>query len=229
METHPPPPLEILYQDDWLVAVDKPAGQIVHPSDLPQATDLITMKILRDQVGCQVQAVHRLDRPTTGVLLFAKGRTITRALSRAFERHQVQKTYHAIVDGVPLSAEWRCEEPIQKSPDHPAREAATTFRVLTLLPGGLTHIEAKPHSGRYHQIRRHLLHCGFPIVGDYRYAGFDRSEELSTSLGLETRMLLQSQRLTFPHPITKERTTVEVPIDPFFKKIIGEQANNPQQ
>lgn len=223
MEPLTPPPLDILYEDDWMVAVNKPAGQIVHPADHPEQSDRVTMKILRDQIGCQVQAVHRLDRPTTGVLLFAKGRTITRALSRAFERHQVQKTYHAIVDGAPPAAEWTCEEPIQKTPDHPARDASTSFRVLIHLAGDLALIEAWPHSGRYHQIRRHLLHCGLPIVGDYRYAGYDRSNELSERLGLDTRMLLQSQSLTVPHPITKEPLTIEAPTDPLFQKILTER------
>lgn len=223
MDASAHPPLEILYQDDWIIAVNKPAGQLVHPADHPEGSDLVTMKILRDQIGCQVQAVHRLDRPTSGVLLFAKGRTITRALSRAFERHQVQKTYHAIVDGRPPAAEWICEEPIQKTPDLPAREASTGFRVITHLLGDLSLIEARPHSGRYHQIRRHLLHCGIPIVGDYRYAGFDRSNELSNDLGLDTRMLLQSQSLTIPHPITKEPLIIKAPLDPLFQRILTER------
>ena len=212
-------PLTILYQDDWLIAVDKPAGQLVHPAENPQPDDLVTMKILRDQVGEQVNAAHRLDRPTTGVLLFTTQCSATRALGRAFQRHQVQKTYHSIIDGRPTENEWTCEEAIQKNPDSSLREARTDFRVLAHLNDELTLLEANPLTGRYHQIRRHLLHNGTPIVGDYRYASYERSQELSDRYHLETRMLLQCQSLTFPHPVSKEELTITAPPDPFFKRI----------
>ncbi len=209
--------LSILYQDDALIAVDKPAGQLVHPADDPKPDDLVTMKILRDQIGQQVNAVHRLDRPTSGVLLFTTDPRSTRALRRSIDQHQVHKTYHAIIDGSPSEDQWTCQEPIQKTPDSPLRDAQTHFRVLSRLAENLTLIEAIPQTGRYHQIRRHLLHCGLPIVGDYRYAGYDRSQELSDLYNLETRMLLQCKSLTFPHPISKKEMTIEAPLDSFIK------------
>ena len=212
-------PLTILYQDEWLIAVDKPAGQLVHPADIPQEDDQVTMKILRDQIGAQVRAIHRLDRPTTGVLLFSTNRTTTRALSRAFERHQVQKVYHAIIDGHPSSVQWRCEEPLRKSEDAPEKEAATDFQILKKFQNKLALVEALPRSGRYHQIRRHLLHGGTPIVGDYRYTGFERCEELAAKHGLGTRMFLQSKSLTFTHPSSKEEMTITAPEDPLFERL----------
>ena len=96
MNLAPATPLNILYQDEWLVAVDKPAGHLVHPADQPQEDDLVTMKILRDQIGRLVYNVHRIDRPTTGVLLFGIDSSVAKHLHRALERHEVQKTYLAL-------------------------------------------------------------------------------------------------------------------------------------
>lgn len=217
--------LTILFEDDWIVAVDKPAGQLVHPAETPQSGDEVTLKILRDQVGQQLHAIHRLDRPTCGVLLFAKGRTATRALSRAFERHQVSKVYWAIINGHPHEMEWLCEEPLQKSPTSQPQTAATAFQVLAKLQSNLALIAARPRTGRYHQIRRHLVHCHHTIVGDYRYRSFQECEEQGQALAIGTRMLLQSKSLTFPHPESKQEMTVTAPTDPLIDRL----ANSPVQ
>jgi len=175
METDTPP-LNILFQDEWLVAVDKPAGHLVHPADQPKEDDLVTMKILRDQIGRRVYNIHRIDRPTTGVLLFGIDQVVSKNLHQALERHEVKKTYWAVVNGKPDLKEWQCHEPIQKSESQPFRDAHTSFKVIS--QSELSLIEATPHSGRYHQIRRHLLHAGLPIVGDYRYGGIERCDQL---------------------------------------------------
>ena len=223
--TQPAEPLNILYQDEWLVAVDKPAGHLVHPADEPQPDDLVTMKILRDQIGQRVYNIHRIDRPTTGVLLFSVDRTAARALHRALERHQVQKTYWAISCGLAPEEPWECTQALQKEEDAPMREAHTSFRQLAiahpLTPEDqenptLSLIEATPHTGRYHQIRRHLLQQDLPIVGDFRYAGIERSHQLGALLGTGTRMLLQSKSFSFTHPITAAPTKIVAPTDPFF-------------
>ena len=223
--TTPAKPLNILYQDEWLVAVDKPAGHLVHPADEPQPDDLVTMKILRDQIGQRVYNIHRIDRPTTGVLLFSVDRTAARALHRALERRQVQKTYRAISCGLAPEEPWECNQALQKEEDAPMRDAHTSFRRLAiahpLTPEDqenltLSLIEATPHTGRYHQIRRHLLHHGLPIIGDFRYAGIERSHQLGELLGTGTRMLLQSKSISFTHPITAAPTKIVAPTDPFF-------------
>ncbi|MBK1834398.1 RluA family pseudouridine synthase [Roseibacillus ishigakijimensis] len=210
------PPLQRLYEDEWLIAVNKEAGQLVHPADEPQPDDVVTMKLVRDAIGEHVYTVHRLDRPTCGVLVFAKGKTAARALGRAFERQQVRKIYHAIVTGHPPSGEWICREPLQKTPGAPSREAETGFRLLARLPHDLARLEARPRTGRYHQIRKHLLHCGHPIVGDYRYGGLELCESQRTTLGTGGRMMLQCRRLELPHPVSKEVLTLEAPEEPCF-------------
>ena len=221
MNLAPATPLNILYQDEWLVAVDKPAGHLVHPADQPQEDDLVTMKILRDQIGRLVYNVHRIDRPTTGVLLFGIDSSVAKHLHRALERHEVQKTYLAIAHGEPSSDQWECHEPIQKHDTAPIREAHTSFRILakTEVKGEpLTLIEATPHTGRFHQIRRHLLHHDTPIAGDYRYAGIEQSDHLGKLLVTESRMLLQSHSIAFDHPITGDLLRIQAPTDPHFSR-----------
>ena len=208
-------PLNIIYQDDWLIAVDKPAGYLVHPADQPQEGDLVTMKILRDQIEQHVYNIHRIDRPTTGVLLFSKDRDAARTLHRALERHEIKKTYWAIIHGCPPADTWECRQPLRKSDDAPERDAHTSFSVLKK-QGELVLIEAIPYTGRTHQIRKHLLHANIPIVGDFRYAGIETSTILGKKLGTNTRMLLQSRQIQFQHPVTSNNTTITAPLDPYF-------------
>ncbi len=217
----PEPPLAILFRDEWLVAVDKPPGQLVHPSDTPQPGDAVTMKLLRDELGQPVHLIHRLDRPTSGVLLFATDGTTARALHLAFEGREVTKTYWAVVDGQPRSEEWVCREPLRKHETAPERSAETAFHVLQRLPGCLALVEAVPKTGRFHQIRRHLLHAGVPIVGDFRYSGSSRCEDLGARLGTGSRMLLQAKSLRFRHPVTGTDIQIAAPTDPVLQQALG--------
>lgn len=202
-----------------MIAVDKPAGQLVHPIKQLEDGDLVTMKLLRDQIGQQVTPAHRLDRPTSGVLLFSLAQEVAHPLHKAFKNREVEKTYWAVVDGLPDEEYWTCREPIRNDDDSPHRSAETDFRVLTPLGNALALVEARPRTGRYHQIRRHLLHAGFPIVGDYRYAGIERSDELGAALGTGTRMLLQAKSLRFIHPVTREEVLIDAPVDPLIRQV----------
>ena len=108
-------PLSILYQDEFLVAIDKPAGMLVHPGREVEGPEWIAMKRLRDQLGRHVFPVHRLDRPTSGVLLFALDKCTAGLVQQAFELRQVTKTYHAIVSGL-IPQTWVCDTPLRASP-----------------------------------------------------------------------------------------------------------------
>ncbi|MDA7881539.1 pseudouridine synthase [Akkermansiaceae bacterium] len=200
--------------------MDKPAGQMVIPADHPQPGDEVTMKILRDQIGRQVHPIHRLDRPTSGVLLFATDRDVARELHFAFERHEVIKTYLAVIDGFPDLDEWTCREPLAKNDTSEAKPAETHFRILQKISSELTLVEALPKSGRFHQIRRHLAHEGFPIVGDYRYAGIERCDQLGQELKTGSRMLLQAKSLRFQHPVTSESLLIEAPLDRLIQQLL---------
>ncbi len=219
-------PLQILYKDDFLIAIDKPAGMLVHANSETESSEWVAMKRLRDQVGRHVFPTHRLDRPTSGVLLFALDKRTAGFLQQAFERREVTKVYHAIVCGVtPL--QWSCDEALKDDSDSSFRDAVTHFELIRSSPEcfftsepslRLSLIKAMPQSGRFHQIRRHLLACGFPIVGDFRYAGQERSFALGELLGIGTRMLLHAKSLKITHPQSRERIVIEAPEDDEFRK-----------
>jgi tRNA pseudouridine65 synthase len=216
--------LQVLYQDEFLVAIDKPAGMLVHPGSGGERVEWIVMKCLRDQLGRQVFPVHRLDRPTSGVLLFALDKQTAGFTQQAFEQRKVLKIYHAVVEGV-SPQRWVCETPLKSHPEGAPRAAATRFERLgvAVVSGEVVRdfslLEATPATGRFHQIRRHLLEAGLPIVGDFRYAGQDLSYELGEFLGTGTRMLLQSKVLDLEHPRTQVRLRIEAPEDVDFRKV----------
>jgi tRNA pseudouridine65 synthase len=152
---------------------------------------------------------------------------VSKALHHAFAAHEMKKTYWAVIHGRTPEAEWDCTEPIQKESDKPIRDAHTSFRLLetvrhptlsNLDEDKLSLIAATPHSGRFHQIRRHLVHAGFPIIGDYRYGGIERCDQLGDLLGIGSRMLLMAKKLEFIHPVTKESVIIEADTDPMFEK-----------
>jgi tRNA pseudouridine65 synthase len=208
--------LPILFQDEWLVAIDKPPGVLVHPSDQPKPDDLVAMKILRDQVGEKIHVIHRLDQPTSGVLIFATDRRAARKIRQDFEKRRIKKRYLAMVHGRPSTDRRTCRAPLKKTPEAPKRSAETSFKVLEKERPQIALVEAIPNSGRFHQIRRHLLYSGHPIIGDFRYQHYNICKEAGERLGIGTRMLLQAKSLEFRHPITKNQLTIEAPEDPYL-------------
>lgn len=194
--------LEVLYQDQWLIVIDKPAGMLVHPGREPEPADQIAMKVLRDQIGHRVQTVHRLDRPTSGVLLFALDEKIEADLRRQFEQQEVGKLYRAVVPGE-TPERWVSSDPLQKDPEEPFREASTEFvrsEVIKAHEETFSLLEVTPKTGRYHQIRKHLSERGFPIVGDYLYGDVKKMDQLAALTG-QSRLMLHAAELTFFHPV----------------------------
>ncbi|MBL7016081.1 MAG: hypothetical protein ISR84_00835 [Kiritimatiellales bacterium] len=210
--------LEILYQDDGLVAVDKPAGILVHQTRPPEPNDQIAMKILRDQLGQKVHPVHRLDRPTSGILLFALSTASLRLAHELFEKRLVTKKYRAVVYGkTPL--DWQTDTPLRRTDAEKPRAALTDFKRIQYgtrpnLPE-FSIVEATPHTGRYHQIRQHLQLAGHPIVGDYLYGDLGQNMRTSEQLG-HTRMILRATELHFNHPETGIPISIHAPPCPDF-------------
>jgi tRNA pseudouridine65 synthase len=213
--------LEIIYQDDGLVAIDKPAGILVHQTHPPEPDDQIAMKILRDQLGQKIYPVHRLDRPTSGILLFALSKTGLRQAHDLFEKRQITKKYRAVVYGK-TPTDWQSDTPLRRTEAEEPRAALTEFkRIATCLSGilpGLPEfsiVEAIPHTGRYHQIRQHLQLAGHTIVGDYLYGDMEQNARTSRQLG-HTRMILRATELHFNHPETAKKISILAPSNPDF-------------
>ncbi|MCE7059723.1 pseudouridine synthase [Dyadobacter sp. CY343] len=203
------PTLPILYQDEYLVAVNKPHGLLVHRTSLAVDTDQFAVQILRDQLGQRVYPVHRLDRKTAGVLLFALNEEVNSLMQQQFQNGQVEKTYHAIVRGfTPDSGE--IDYPLKRD-DGVVQEAFTAFRTLqrTEVPfqtgkhatSRYSLVELKPTTGRMHQLRKHMAHIMHPIIGDRPHGCNKQNRFFKERFGMET-MLLHAYFVAFAHPVT---------------------------
>lgn len=208
------PHLPVLYCDEWLVVVHKPAGALVHKSAMERHAPLVMLQALRNQLGRHVYPVHRLDRPTSGALLFALDRETAAVLGSAFRDHRIHKRYLAVVRGVgPADAclDWPLREEDGRRPkaEMPAMPAATRVQRLASveLPVRVDRyptsryslMEAIPLTGRRHQIRRHLSRCGHPIIGDAKHGKGVHNRFFRDRL-LTDRLLLAAVALAFYHP-----------------------------
>jgi tRNA pseudouridine65 synthase len=209
------PPLEIIYRDNDLVAVNKPAGMPVHRG---WARDGIpALQVLREQIGCTVHPVHRLDRPTSGVLLFATSSEMHRLVQKQFNEHSVDKRYLALCRGHDETL-MQVDHPLAKREDLEPRPAVTDFRLLGQFERyGL--FEARPRTGRLHQIRRHLKHASHPIIGDVRYGKGEHNRLFRTRFGFH-RLALHAASLTLTHPKTQEPLTLQAPLPADFSQLL---------
>ncbi len=203
-------PLDILYEDDHLLALDKPAGMLIHPSRSALTGTLANYVLgYYDQTG-QASVFHpmtRLDRDTYGIVLLAKNAHVHALLNALHTQGQIHKTYHALVLGGPETDQGIWDDPIARKPlpsllreiRPDGKPARTEYRVLTRFD---THslLALSPITGRTHQLRLHCAHHGIPILGDPQYAS-PESRRLSQTLGL-THQLLCARSLSLPHPIT---------------------------
>ncbi len=215
-------PLErarLLYADAELAAVDKPAGVPAQPtltSDRGTLPELVSALL-----GAPVTLVHRLDRETSGVTVFARTAAAAAALSEAFRAGGPEKTYLALCARPPAPADGRVDAPLGKDParaglrrvDPGGDAAATRYRTLRAGPGAAL-VEASPETGRTHQIRVHLAHLGAPLLGDARYGGPRRVGELAIP-----RVMLHARRLRLVHPATGAPLVLEAPVPEDFAAI----------
>ena len=210
-------PLDILYEDDHILVVDKPAGMLIHPSRARNSGTLANFVFGYYQKTGQRSAFHpmtRLDRDTFGIVLLAKNSHVHALLQTV----EVVKTYHALTFGGPEAENGIIDAPIARrekpsllryvSPE--GKPSVTEYRVLER-NGALCKLALRPITGRTHQLRVHCAHMGFPILGDPQY-GSEESQNLSLELGLE-HQLLCARRLEFVHPITGEQMRLESNMD----------------
>ena len=220
--------LTILYRDDYLVSVAKPPGLLVHRTGLDAGETRFALQLLRDQIGRQVWPVHRLDKGTSGVLLFALDAATARALGLAFERGEaMRKSYRAVVRGWPDAA-GTIDHPLRRMPDDMRSEreevqhALTHYRTLEryelpLAQGQFAStrcalVELQPVTGRRHQLRRHMKHIAHPIIGDATHGKGPLNRAVAERLGLQ-RLWLHAGRLELAHPVTGQPLVIEAGLD----------------
>ncbi|WP_405035561.1 tRNA pseudouridine(65) synthase TruC [Pseudidiomarina sp. CB1] len=226
--------LNVVFEDEHLIVIDKPSGLLVHRSWLAKDAREFALQKLRDQIGQHVFPAHRLDRPTSGLLLFAKAADTARALTAEFTERRVEKRYHAVVrgylaDGVldyPLREELDKIADKYADQDKAAQPAITAYRCLRQveLPYAVSKkhqtsryslMELQPQTGRKHQLRRHMAHLRHPIVGDTHHGDGRHNKFFREHFGCH-RLLLAATGLTFQHPHTKQTVALQLPVPQDF-------------
>jgi tRNA pseudouridine65 synthase len=228
--------LEILYKDDDIVVVNKPAGMLVHRGERDAPGTLPLLQCLRDQLGVRVYPVHRLDKMTSGVIVLALSSEVASIMVDQWRERQVEKRYLAVVRGffpAELHLDYAMSPPIDKFKKNPKvkppQEAITDFRCIGKVEipveidkypqSRYSLIEALPKTGRKHQIRRHLKHLSHPIIGDTRYGKGKHTQYFRDHLNA-ARMLLHAWKLNFEHPITNTNISLVAPLDDIWLSLI---------
>ncbi|MCO6545845.1 MAG: tRNA pseudouridine(65) synthase TruC [Gilliamella sp.] len=229
---------EILYQDDDLIAINKPSGWLVHRSWLDKTETVVVMQTLRDQIGQHVFPIHRLDRPTSGVLLFALSSDVARIMSEEFAKKQIEKTYHAIVRGY-LEGEAVIDYPLVEELDKiadkftnknkPAQDAVTFYKSISKIEVPIkvgkfetarySFVELKPQTGRKHQLRRHMKHIFHPILGDSKHGDLHQNRAFATYFNIK-RLMLHASKLEIKHPIQHKPMIIEAKLDQSWQDIL---------
>jgi len=227
---------EILFLDPYLAAIHKPAGMLVHRSLIDRHETRFAMQWLRDRLRRRVYICHRLDKPTSGVLLFALAPEIARRMGAQFATRGVEKRYLAVVRGhledgridYPLVERPDAYADALADPDKPAQPAVTDYRCLARCelpyPVGryatarYSLLEVTPRTGRKHQIRRHFKHIFHPLIGDTSY-GDGRHNQLFRDRFACGRLLLTAVGLTFRHPLEDRPLHIQGAPDPEFAQI----------
>lgn len=233
--------LEIVYQDEHLSVINKPSGLLVHRSRIASGAREFAMQMLRNQIGCHVYPVHRLDRPTSGLLIFAMSSDVARTMTDQLTERKVKKTYHAVVRGyVPDSGtiDYALKEELDKLADPDAdkdkdkQSAVTHYKCLKQveLPYKVSKkhdttryslVQMQPETGRKHQLRRHMAHIRHPIIGDTNH-GDGRHNNFFRSHFDSHRLLLAATALSFKHPVSGEPINLEIPPpDEFYRPFIN--------
>jgi tRNA pseudouridine65 synthase len=220
-------PLEILYQDESIVAINKPHGLLVHRSAIARDASEFALQLLRDQLGKTVYPAHRLDRKTGGILLFSLNKETDQYLQKSFQERKVDKKYLAVLRGF-APAEGLIDYPLKRD-DGTVQEAQTSFRLLAqselAVPFGkfptarYSLVEANPITGRMHQLRRHFAHIFHPIIGDRPHGCNKQNKFWKETYQMDT-MLLHASELTFKHPLSGEDVHIKAALQPDFSRVL---------
>lgn len=233
-------PLTILYQDEHIVAINKPPGLLVHRSMIDKHETQFAMQMLRDQIDQHVYPVHRLDRPTSSVLLFALSSEVARSLSEQLALKGMSKVYYAIVRGYAPEEghiDYALKEKLDKiadkkaNKDKPAQEAMTDYQTLDKfeLPFAVGRyqtaryslVKLKPITGRKHQLRRHMAHIRHPIVGDTTHGDGKQNAFIKQQYNFHG-LALTCASMTLSHPKTQKILTIHSQLDERMANLLNE-------
>ena len=227
--------LDILFQDDHLVAVNKPYGWLTHKSSIARDATHIVLQQLRDQIGAYVYPIHRLDRKTSGVLLFGLQPNIHREMSKLFMNEKIDKVYYAIVRG--HTSEEEVIDYDLKNEAGKIQKAITHYKTLekSEIPlafgkfptSRYSFVKLIPKTGRMHQLRRHMSHLFHPIIGD-RPHGCNKQNRLMKAQFNYTEMLLHAESLSFIHPTSNEKIHISAPFFDEFLRMRSLLGFNPK-
>lgn len=215
--------LPVIYQDEHLIAINKPHGLLVHRSKYADEARVFALQQLRNQIGQHVYPCHRIDRKTSGVLLFALHPDINIVMQKLFAENKVKKSYLAIVRGFTQDT-GTIDYPLVN--DRGTKQAALTHykmleKVEIPVPFGkhstsrYSLVEVYPHTGRYHQIRKHFAHIFHPIIGD-RPHGCNKQNRLFKEKWNITHMMLHAAEMTFEHPVNNKKIQIKAPLSQSF-------------
>ena len=218
-------PLQILFKDDHFAIINKPHGLLVHRSKIATNTDVYALQLLRDQIGQKVYPTHRLDRKTSGVLVFALSEIANSKMQSLFAENQTSKTYQAIVRG--FTPEKETINYALTNESGKTQDAITKFITLknteVNVPYGkfktsrYSLVEIYPETGRFHQIRKHFAHLRHPIIGD-RPHGCNKQNKLFKEKWNMMTMMLHAKEIKFNHPITNEPMLINAPFHKEFER-----------
>jgi len=219
--------VQIIYQDDHLVAINKPHGLLVHRSSIAKDATEFALQLLKQQIGKHVSPVHRLDRKTSGLLLFALDKEVEKSMHQKFMSGEICKKYLAIVRGFSPD-HLEIDYPLVKE-NGTMQDAFTSFVTLKRaelnIPLGkhetsrYSLVEAKPTTGRMHQLRKHFAHIFHPIIGDRKHGCNKQNRFFKDQWDMNT-MLLHASNLRFQHPVTNKEINISAPVQKEFNRVM---------
>ena len=221
--------LQVLFQDEFLIVVDKPVDLPVHKNDfMPHDADYLT-KLVGDLTGKWIHNVHRLDSKTSGVIALAFSTEVAHEMALLFEKKEVQKTYFAIVQGNPGEGEFDRKVVVKKKSKF-KKPALTRFKALETVQTSIAYkdkqdiqlslVQISPETGRWHQIRQHFAQHHFDILGDTHHGDFTLNKIVSADTDIK-RLFLHAFQLEFIHPGTKEKVSFQAPLPDEFQQVLN--------